>query len=277
MYNDLAGKVALITGSGKPRGIGYAIAAKLAESGVHIVLSDLGPTGDDGGVKPEIWKEVDALADALSQQHRVETMAVPLDVTLTSSVDAAALRVEKRFGRLDILVNNAGAAFGAPSPVTAYDEEAWIKTVDINLHGVFRVSKRFFPMLAQRKGCIINLSSRAGKVPPPLLGAYAVAKAGVTMLTKVMAKEVAALGVRVNCLCPGIIMTDMQDLRLDAEAKVLGCSPQEREKELTKAIPLGRTAEPAEVADVAAFLASDASGYLTGQAINVCGGMTMEL
>lgn len=279
MYTDLKGKVALVTGAGKRTGIGFAIAEKLAMSGSHIVITDIGiAAGEKDG--PHIFgtsDEMQSLAAELTQTCAVETLAVTLDVSSNASVSAAHEKVMDRFGGLDILVNNAGAAFGAPCTVKNYDEGAWLKTFDINVHGVFRVTKAFLPTLTERKGSIVNMASRAGKFPPVFNGAYATAKAAVIMMTKVMAKETAAEGVRVNAICPGLIMTDLQVMRFKMEAELFGCTPEEREEELKKTVPQQRIGDPAEVAALAAFLASQESSHITGQAINVCGGMTMEL
>jgi NAD(P)-dependent dehydrogenase (short-subunit alcohol dehydrogenase family) len=185
--------------------------------------------------------------------------------------------VKEVFAHIDVLCNNAGTSFGVPSAVHTYDEDAWMKTIDVNLHSVFRVTRAVLPLMEGRKGSVINTASRAGKVPPLFNGAYAVAKAGVIMLTKVMAKELADTGTRFNAICPGQIMTDLEKWRFGLEAQVLGTSPEEQEQEMCKTIPLGRIGTPDEVASLVAFLASGESSYLTGQAINVTGGQLLEL
>lgn len=273
MYNDLEGKVALITGSGKKTGIGYAIASKLASLGMHIVIADLGmlvSTGDQ-------WEEMLEISRELAGGFGVKVIPVSVDITSSSSVSEMADIVDKNFEGLDVLCNNAGASFGVPSSVADYDEEAWMRTIDTNLHGTFRVSRALLPMMLKRGGSIINTASRAGKVPPLFNGAYAVAKAGVIMLTKVMARELAPSGIRVNAICPGQIMTDLERWRFSLEARFLGATVEERVQEMCKTIPLGRIGEPAEVASLVAFLASSESSYMTGQAINITGGQLMEL
>jgi NAD(P)-dependent dehydrogenase (short-subunit alcohol dehydrogenase family) len=152
-----------------------------------------------------------------------------------------------------------------------------MKTIEVNLHGVFRVSRAVIPMMLGSGGSIINTASRAGKKPPLFNGAYAVAKAGVIMLTKVMAAELAGAGIRINAICPGQIMTDLERWRFGLEAKVYGTSVEEREREMCTTIPLGRIGEPREVANLVAWLASGESSYVTGQAINITGGQLMEL
>ncbi len=278
MYKDLEGKTALLTGSGKRTGIGFAIAEKMAECGSNIVITDLGESLDESlGVKTGTAEEMESIADHLKDRYGVKTLAVKLDVTDGDSIAGMIERVKDRFEHVDALFNNAGAAIGVPNSIENYDESAWMKTIDINLHGVFRVTRAVLPMMAGIKGSIINISSRAGKVPPLWNGAYAVSKAGVIMLTKVLALELGSTGIRVNAICPGLIMTDLQSWRIDLEAQVLNSTAEEREKALRDTVPLGWLGEPAEVASLAAYLASDASSYITGQAINVCGGLTMEL
>jgi len=277
MYEDLRGKTALITGSGKRTGIGYAIAEKLASSGANVVVTDLGQsTGEASGVRTGTQEEMQEIARDLADRFRVRTLAVEVDVTSGPSVKRMVERVKEVFDHIDVLCNNAGASFGVPSAVHTYDEDAWMKTIDVNLHSVFRVTRAVLPLMEGRKGSVINTASRAGKVPPLFNGAYAVAKAGVIMLTKVMAKELAATGTRFNAICPGQIMTDLEKWRFGLEAQFLGTSPEEQEQEMCKTIPLGRIGTPDEVASLVAFLASGESSYLTGQAINVTGGQLME-
>jgi len=278
MYDDLRGKTALVTGSGKKTGIGYAIARKLAGFGTNVIIADLaGPQAEPGEVRTSTSAEMAEIAWELGSTFRVEALSLPLDVTDPESVGSLAETIGKRFGRVDILCNNAGASFGVPNPVHKYDERAWLRTVDVNLHGVYRVSKATVPLMLGNGGSIINTASRAGKFPPPFNGAYAVAKAGVIMLTKVMAKELAASGIRVNAICPGQIRTDLERWRFELEAQVLHATVEAREREMCATIPIGRLGSPEEVAGLVLFLASNESSYMTGQAINVTGGQLMEL
>ncbi len=278
MVSDLKGKTALITGSGKKTGMGYAMARKLASCGANVIIADLGAASIPGSqVATGGSAEMQEIAGSLGKEFGVRTLAVPVDVSSAESVAAMAEAVKKGFDRLDVLCNNAGASFGVPAAVHTYDETAWMRTVDVNLHGVFRVSKAMLPHMLGKPASIVNNASRAGKFPPVMNGAYAVAKAGVIMLTKVMAKELAGAGVRVNAICPGQIMTDLERWRFGLEAKVFQTTVEEREKEMCKTIPLGRIGTPEEVANLVAFLASDASSYMTGQAINITGGQLMEL
>ena len=277
-YSDLNGRTAIITGAGKKTGIGYAIAEKLASCGVNIIIADIGkPQAEAGQVSTATSDEMKAIAQDIAGRFDVRTLAVIVDVTDTASVGRMMKEAGGQFDEIHILVNNAGASFGVPSAIENYDESAWLKTIDVNLHGVFRVSKAVLPVMKKTGGCIINMASRAGKVPPLFNGAYGAAKAGVIMLTKTMAKELAGVGIRVNAICPGQIMTDIEKWRFELEAAVFGTTAKEREQEMCKTIPVARIGDPAEVAALAAFLASDASSYITGQAVNVCGGQLMEL
>jgi NAD(P)-dependent dehydrogenase (short-subunit alcohol dehydrogenase family) len=278
MYNDLKEKTAIITGSGKRTGIGFAIAEKLASSGSRVIIADLGnPPEDDTGIKLGTIEEMESVARELKEAYGVETLAVELDVTRSASVKNMMEKIKAKFSRVDLLFNNAGAVFGAPSTVHDYDEKAWLKTIDVNLHGVYRVSKAVIPMMLGKPGAIVNVSSKAGKSPPLWNPAYAVAKAGVVMLTKVMALDLAAQNIRVNAICPGLIMTDLQEARIQMEAQVFGTTYDEAKERLSKTVPMERLGRPAEVADLAVYLSSDESSYITGQAVNVGGGIMMEV
>jgi len=277
MYKDLKNKTALITGSGKRTGIGYAIAEKLASCGANVIVTDLGQDSDpSAGVRTGTQQEMREIAADLAERFRIRTLAVEMDVMSGDSIARMVERVRVDFDHIDVLCNNAGASFGVPNAVHTYDEDAWMKTIDVNLHSVFRVTRALLPLMEGRKGSVINTASRAGKVPPIFNGAYAVAKAGVIMLTKVMARELAATGLRFNSVCPGQVMTDLEKWRFGLEAQFLGTTPEEQEQEMCKTIPLGRIGTKEEVASVVAFLASEASSYLTGQAINITGGQLME-
>jgi len=275
---ELKGKTALITGSGKKTGIGYAIAKKFASSGCNIIIADYGSGKSlDADVKTGSMNEMEEIGKELKKDFGIGTLVANLDVTDTDTITEMMSDVQKKFDNVDILVNNAGATFGVPNGIHTYDENNWMKTIDVNLHGVFRMSKAIVPMMEKNGGNIINIASRAGKVPGLFNGAYSVSKAGVIMLTKVMAKEVSGLNIRVNAICPGQIMTDLEKWRFGLEAQFLNTSVEEQEKKMCETIPLGRIGSPDEVGDMALFLASDASSYVTGQALNICGGQLMEL
>ena len=278
MELNLKGKIALVTGSGKKSGIGYAISKKLASEGCHIIIADYGSEkGQDADVKTGSMNEMMVIKEELHKEYGVETLAVNVDVTHTQTIQNMISVIQEKFDRVDILCNNAGATFGVPNGIHTYDETAWMKTIDVNLHGVFRISKAIVPMMQTKGGSIINIASRAGKVPALFNGAYAVSKAGVIMLTKVMAKELAGLNIRVNAICPGQIMTDLKKWGFKLEAQFFNTTVEERQQKMCETIPMGRIGSPQEVADMALFLASEVSSYVTGQALNICGGQLMEL
>jgi NAD(P)-dependent dehydrogenase (short-subunit alcohol dehydrogenase family) len=278
MQAALTGKVALVTGAGKPGGIGFAIAKKLARNGADVVAADLGSEDDGAGfVRPGTLADMAAAVEEIAHAGPGEPLGVPVDVTSNDSIAAMIAKIRERFERIDILCNNAGSTFGVPNAVHTYDEAAWMKTIDVNLHGVFRMTRAVLPLMLTQGGSIVNTASRAAKTPPLFNGAYAVAKAGLVMLTKVMAKELAGNGIRVNAICPGVIETDLTRRRFELEAEVFGSTPAERKALMCQSIPLGRVGTPEEVAELAVFLASEAASYLTGQAINVTGGQLMEL
>ncbi|TAL37073.1 MAG: SDR family oxidoreductase [Spirochaetes bacterium] len=277
MFEDMKGKTALITGAGKRSGMGFAIAEKMVSYGTNVIIADLGIQDEASAVKTAPAEEMEEIARQLSKKYSIKAKAVHLDVTDPGSVESMVEEVKREFGSVDILCNNAGAAFGVPSPIHNYDETKWLKTIDVNLNGTYRVSRAVLPLMLGRPGSIVNTASRAGKFPPILNGAYACAKAGVIMLTKVMAKELAGAGIRVNAICPGQIHTDLLDWQLDLEAKFLQTTIDARMEEMAKEIPLHRIGTVGEVADLVLFLASDASRFMTGQAVNITGGQLMEL
>ncbi len=262
---NLAQKTALVTGAANPTGIGHGIAAKLAATGTNVVMTDIASAG------------LKAAAEDLSDEYGVDVVAAQLDVTDTASIAQAMALVEQRFGALDALFNNAAAVFGAPTPIHEYDEADWNRTLDVTLNGTIRVSQAAVPLMAGRQSAIVNVSSRAGKRPAELNGAYSVAKAGIIMATKVMAVELAPLGIRVNAICPGLINTDLQVLNVALKAYVMGVNEEEARQQLIDSVPLARMGTVAEVADLCAYLVSEQSSYLTGQAINIGGGLLTEL
>ena len=278
MYQDLKGKTALVTGAGKKKGIGYATARKMAASGANVVIADLVNSKDGNNpLTTGLRDEMQNLVAALAAEFEIQALFVDVDVTSSTSVSQMVDVVSLKFEHIHILCNNAGTVLGVPNAVHTYEEDAWVKTVDVNLHGVFRVSKAVVPLMTDTGGTIINIASRAAKVPPLFNGAYAVAKAGVVMLTKVMARELAGSGIRVNAVCPGVITTDFTQWRFELEAQILDSTVADRQAEMIQTIPLGRLGTSEEVANLVVFLASDQSSYLTGQAINVTGGQLMEL
>lgn len=263
---DMTNKTVLVTGAGNPTGIGQGIARRMASLGANVVLTDL----LDG--------DLESAASQLSNEFAVEVVAMRLDVTDQACIAATMSEVELRFGGLDALFNNAAAVFGAPTPIHDYSEAEWLRTIDVTLNGTVRVIQAAVPLLERRHGAaIVNIASRAGKKPAELNGAYSVAKAGVIMASKVMAIELAPKGIRVNSICPGFIDTDLQALNVALKAYVMEVSEDEARQRLVDSVPLARMGTVAEVADLCAYLASDQASYVTGQSINIGGGLLTEL
>ncbi len=271
------GKTALITGASKQTGIGHAIAMRFAGEGANVIVGDLCKDLDQeypGYIKTGSNEDLEALGKKIEAQG-VRALPHPLDVTDMESVKKLAASVEKEFGGLDILVNNAGGSPG-PNTIKAIEERAWLKTIDINLNGIFRMTQAFAPLIA-KGGSIVNVSSRAGKVPSVFTSAYCAAKAGSIMLSKVSALELAADGIRVNAICPGQINTELGAWGWKMRAFAYGQTFDEYMEDMKKEIPVGRPGTPEDCANVVSWLCSEEAGFITGQAINVTGGQLMEL
>ena len=256
----LAGKVALVTGAGQ--GIGRGIAVRLAEDGADVALADI-----NEATLEEARREIEALG----------RRAIGLVADLSDPVAAEALpdRVVEQLGRIDILVNNAGIADGRS--MWDLTEQHWDRMLDLNVKGVFfclRGAARH--MREQKSGKIINLASAAGKGAGPNHLHYSASKAAVISITRSAAAELAPHGVNVNCLCPGIVDTPLWVELDEAYAEIAGQPVGSIFKDRVSRIPLGRAAQPLDIARVAAFLASEDSDYMTGQAINVTGGVIMH-
>lgn len=276
----LKGKVALVTGASKPNGIGAAIALRLAREGADVVVADLCEQLSaeyPGYCRTGSNDDLMALAEKIAALG-VHAVAAPIDVTDAKMVQAVAERVEKEFGRLNILCNNAGGAPG-PQTIANMEEKAWQKTMEINLTGTWRVTKHLTPLLIKggRGGAVVNTASRAGKVPSAFMSGYCTAKAGLIMLTKVTALEMAPHGIRVNCICPGQVETDLGAWGWGMRAFSKGLNMEQYRELMAKEIPLGRPASPDECANVVFWLVSEEASFITGQAINVTGGQLMEL
>ncbi len=249
MDTTMAGKISIVTGAG--RGIGRAIAEALAARGATVVVSDVDAANGD--------ETAAALGDP--------AVAIAADVTSRASVDAMVAEVVDRFGRVDVLVNNAG--WDVAGPFVDSDPDDWDRIMAINLYGVLHTCKAVLPVMAsQGSGSVVNLGSDAGRVGSSGEAVYSAAKGGVIAFTKAVAREMARHGVRVNCVSPGPTDTALF-------ASMGGDDPTLREA-LTRAIPMRRLAEPAEIASVVAFAASDEARFVTGQTISVSGGLTMS-
>ncbi len=266
MGDRVNGKVAIVTGAG--RGIGKAISLTLAEAGADITIADLAP------------KQIEQTAEDIRKLGR-KALAITMDVSQQDHVRGSVEQTISEFGKIDILVNKAGifmfkpVAFipGARLPgwEAAGDNwdkpqtlEDWHRVIDTNLTSAFLFAQAVGPhMMKQKKGKIVNISSTAADQGASFKSAYCVSKAGLSALTRCLASEWGSFNINVNAIAPGMVNTDMTVARLR--------EPKSRETILGK-IPLGRLAEPREVALLALFLASEASDYLTGQIFTIDGG-----
>ncbi len=277
----LEGKVAMITGAGGEHGFGRAIAVRFAAEGADVLVTDVAPRGVAVvASKPAgAWGGLDAVAEEVRAAGRRALTAL-VDVRDAEQVQAAVGRALEGFGRLDILVNNAAAPPGDDRvPVVELSEAAWDRVLDVNLKGAFLCARTAAAAMLARgiRGRILNMASDRAKQGAPRLAAYCASKFGLLGFTQALALELAPAGITVNAICPGSADTERLDYlgrRPDG-----GFDPALRAaglRERAAAVPLGRVATPADVAEVAAFLAGDAAGYVTGQAINVSGGAILH-
>ncbi|MGH9747750.1 MAG: SDR family NAD(P)-dependent oxidoreductase [Candidatus Acidiferrales bacterium] len=249
----LSGKVAFITGGGT--GIGRACAALFASQGAAVAIA---------GRRMEPLEKVSREIEAAGGK----ALALICDVTDRKSVESALEAATKRFGRLDIVVNNAGAVVVATAENTS--DQDWNRLLATNLSGTFFVSRAALPHLrAAGGGAIVNIGSILGIVARQQRAAYCAAKAGVTGLTKAMALDHAHEKIRVNCVCPSLIETELglQSIRMAPD-------PEAERRKRTEGIPLGRLGLPEDVAQMALYLASDESAWVTGAALPLDGGLT---
>ena len=254
------GQVAVITGAA--RGIGAACALRFAREGANVVCLDL------------LAEENQAVA-AECAELGVESMALTCNVTEPESVGSCVQATLDRWGRIDVLVTSAGVYSGSPLPEVSLEQ--WQRLIDINLTGVFLCNKAVAPvMLEQRSGSIINISSMAGKTSWPSTAEYSASKTGVIGLTRSVAMELAPYGVTVNAVCPGNTLTDMVRSVAALQGEQLGMTGEEWLEMRANDCPMNRMAEPWEIAGVCAFLASQDSRYITGQALEVDGGLVMS-
>ncbi|MCD6169434.1 MAG: 3-oxoacyl-[acyl-carrier-protein] reductase [Candidatus Latescibacteria bacterium] len=248
MMRGLQNKIAIVTGAGQ--GIGQAIAVRLAQEGADVAVSDIN------------LQSAEQTASQIRQMDR-RSLALKADVANFEDVRAMVEKSTQEFGRVDILVNNAGVT--KDNLLVRMTQQQWDWVISVNLKGTFNCTKAVVPlMMRSRYGRIINIASVIGLVGNAGQANYAASKAGIIGLTKSAAKELASRGITVNAVAPGYIQTEMTE-RLPEQAK----------EAFLKTVPLQRVGLPQDVAGVVAFLASEDASYITGQVINIDGGMVM--
>jgi meso-butanediol dehydrogenase/(S,S)-butanediol dehydrogenase/diacetyl reductase len=253
----LAGRRALVTGAGT--GIGRAIAAALTSAGARVAVTDL-----DQAAAYAVAGELDG------------AIGLRLDVTDASETAAVIERAAMELGGLEIVAANAGVS--TMNPVVDLGEDEWDLNMAVNAKGVFLTNQAAVRHWLARgaTGVIVNTASLAGKQGAPLLAHYSASKFAVVGFTQALAREVAGHGIRVNCVCPGFVRTSMQAREVEWEAKLRHMTPDAVRAEYVTLTPLGRLQEAEDVADAVVFLASEGARFITGEALNVTGGVRMD-
>jgi NAD(P)-dependent dehydrogenase (short-subunit alcohol dehydrogenase family) len=275
----IAGKVALVTGAARRRGIGRTTALRLAVEGADVACLDIArPYEDFPGYAVATADELDEVVGEIVRLGR-RAVAVRADVSSEDEVEAAVARASDALGLITLVANvagGAGAGMGA-GPLLAVTEPEFSRVLDVNLKGTWLVSRACARRMvaANSPGRIVNVSSQAGKRGFPMLGAYCAAKAGVILLTQVLAAELGPSHITVNAVCPGTVDTDLLNKDHQFEQLVGAMTPGGFEAWVAREIPLGRLQQPDDVAAAIALLLSDDAAYITGEAVNVSGGQTM--
>jgi meso-butanediol dehydrogenase / (S,S)-butanediol dehydrogenase / diacetyl reductase len=276
MYN-LQGKIALVTGAGGERGIGRAIAMRLAQEGADVAVNDVRAQAADGtqwGGMTQVVREIEALG--------CRSLGIVADVGDATQVEAMVEQVLEQFGHIDIVVNNAGARAGRDRvPVVELEEAEWDRVQRINSKGVYLCCRAVARAMvaANRGGKMINIASTAGKIGTARYAAYCASKFAVIGFTQSLAQELAPYAINVNAICPSLVATERIDDLAAALAPGNVTQDDQRAAMMARAAtlsPLGRMAEVRDVAAMAAFLASSEADYLTGLSISVAGGGQMH-
>lgn len=273
MYN-LNGKTAIITGSGRHGGIGEGIALRLAEEGCHVVISDIGQAKGNEFTDEHIGttSEMEEIVLAC-RKLGAKAVAIPCDVRIAKDCENLVTQSLKNFGQIDILVNNAGVGY-LMEAFTEFKEESWDAVLDVNLKGAFLCSQAVARQMIMSKngGSIINIASQAAKSGFPFAAAYTASKHGLIGLTRSNAVELGTFGIRVNAVCPNHITTGLGHWQNKFFSDKLGLDYDAYLQGIIDRNPLKRTGLVEDIAKAVAFLASDQSSYITGEAMNVSGG-----
>jgi len=278
--NEFEGKSVLVTGCGRVRGIGRALAVAFARAGADVTATDIATGGtrneNEEGLEEirQGWKGLESVAAEIQGLGR-RVLTLVGDVSRAADAERFVAESLARFGRIDVLVNNAAAPHGADRRlVWEVPEAAWDLVLDVNLKGTFLMSRAVIPhMMSRRSGRIINMASVSGKRGTPRRGAYTASKFGVIGLTQVLAQELAAHAITVNAICPGSVDTSRRESTSRRERALAEGNPGAPVLGLP---PTGRVARPDDIARLALFFASEQSDHITGQAWNVDGGSVMS-
>ena len=269
-----SGKTAVITGSGRDKGLGQAIAQKLAEEGANIVVSDIGSQRDEATDAKHIGSTdaMDAVAKGL-REHGGQVSTFVADVRQRSDMQALARHAVDTHGSLDIWVNNAGIGY-IMSPLFDVTEDNWNAVIDVNLTGCFwGLQAAAEVMVAQKTGGrIINIASQAAKSGFPFAQAYCSSKHGLVGLTRSASIELGPEKITVNNVCPNHVTTGLGDWQNKFTSAALGLSEEEYLQRMRDKIPMRRVGMPEDTANAVAFLCSDQASYITGESLNVSGG-----
>ncbi len=275
-----SGKTALVTGAATRMGMGRAIALRLAAAGANVAILDKYARPETNYPGDEGWRGLDEELKEI-EAFGAKGLTIVADVSNSADCIAATTRVLAEFGRIDLFVHSAAIRGPVNVPVVDFSEEDWRAQMDINLTGTFLISKPVVKHMVQRggPGKIILISSVGAKLGAPGNAAYTASKWGVLGFAKSLALELASLKINVNSICPGHINTDLRDKWIEEQAKIEGITPSEFRKkayaQMASTVPLGREGTAEDVADIAMFLLSKQADYMTGQGVNVSGGLCM--
>ena len=254
----LDGQIAVVTGGAQ--GLGLGITRQLASDGASVVIAD----------RQEDKAHEEA---AKLQEEDLTVRAVALDITDSTAVTSFFAELVAEEERVDILINNAGTGQQV-APIVELEDAEWHRVMDVTLTGAFYCCRAVGRIMEEQEaGCIVNISSINGQNPAALVAAYNIAKAGIISLTRTLALELAAYGVRVNAVCPGPVYTEFNQRNMAQRRVTLGISEEEMIERIRAAIPLGRWGEPEDIAQGVAFLCSPAASWITGEVLRVSGGM----
>ncbi|MCA6496669.1 MAG: SDR family oxidoreductase, partial [Chitinophagaceae bacterium] len=273
MY-QLNNKVAIVTGSGRHKGIGEAIVLRLAAEGCRVVISDIGqPKGNEFSAQHiGVSEEMQEIANAC-RALGAEVLTIPCDVRIENECQQLIAATVESFGQVDILVNNAGVGY-LMEPFTEFKESSWDAVLDVNLKGAFLCSKHAAIQMIQQGngGSIINIASQAAKSGFPFAAAYTASKHGLVGLTRSNAVELGKHKIRVNAVCPNHITTGLGHWQNSFFSEKLGMDYATYLQSIVQKNPLGRTGLTEDIAKAVAVLCSEESAYITGEAMNVSGG-----